>query len=121
MAAARSRLSKRILGRKQAIAQLRRIGDEIKLEVKEVLLRLESLQGEIASSRLAKEAAQNVVEGEFTRFDIGQTGNEELLRAQDLLAETSRSYARAIFDFNTAIHELDYAQGDLPEGVVITQ
>jgi hypothetical protein len=60
-----------------------------------------------------------VVEGEFTRFDIGGTTNEELLRAQDLLAVTSRSLATAIVEYNIAIYELARVQGLLPEGITM--
>ena len=105
----------------QANAQLKRVKDEIKLDVKQVLHRLATARGEIEANRSAKEAAEKVVEGEFTRFDIGQTSNEELLRAQDLLAMTSRSFARAVADYNTTIQELTRAQGVLPEGVSIEE
>ncbi|MDJ0912971.1 MAG: TolC family protein [Desulfobacterales bacterium] len=116
---ARSRFNKTSLSRKQANAQLKRIKDGIMLDVKQVLHRLATVKGEIEANRLAKEAAEKVVEGEFARFDIGQTTNEELLRAQDLLAVTSRSYARAIADYNTAIQDLATAQGVLPDGIVM--
>jgi outer membrane protein TolC len=119
--AADAQYRKKSLGRLQANAQLKRVKDEIKLDVKQVLYRLATASGEIEANRSAKEAAQKVVEGEFTRFDIGQTSNEELLRAQDLLAMTSRSYARAIADYNTTIQELTRAQGILPDGVTIEE
>ena len=118
---AKSQYRKKSLGRLQANAQLKRVKDEIKLDVKQVLYRLVTAKGEIEANRLAKEAAEKVVEGEFTRFDIGQTTNEELLRAQDLLAMTSRSFARAVADYNTTIQELTRAQGVLPEGVSIEE
>ena len=118
---AKSQYRKKSLGRLQANAQLKRVKDEIKLDVKQVLHRLATARGEIEANRLAKEAAEKVVEGEFTRFDIGQTSNEELLRAQDLLAMTSRSFARAVADYNTTIQELTRAQGVLPEGVSIEE
>ena len=119
--AAESQYRKKSLGRLQANAQLKRVKDEIKLDVKQVLHRLATARGEIDANRSAKEAAEKVVEGEFTRFDIGQTSNEELLRAQDLLAMTSRSFARAIADYNTTIQELTRAQGILPDGVTIEE
>jgi hypothetical protein len=34
---------------------------------------------------------------------------------------TSRSFARAIEDYNTTIHELTRAQGILPDGVTIEE
>jgi outer membrane protein TolC len=67
------------------------------------------------------EAAEKVVTGEFARFDIGQTTNEELLRAQDLLAVTSRNFMRAVVDYNIALAELARAQGTIPQGVSITE
>jgi len=118
---AKSQYRKKSLGRLQANAQLKRVKDEIKLDVKQVLHRLATARGEIEANRSAKEAAEKVVEGEFTRFDIGQTSNEELLRAQDLLAMTSRSFARAVADYNTTIQEYTRAQGVLPEGVSIEE
>ena len=89
------------------------------MDVKQVILSLYYAKSEMESARLAKEAAERVVAGEFTRFDIGKTTNEELLRAQDLLAASSRSLNRAIVDYNIAVAELARAQGILPEGVTL--
>ena len=114
-----SQYRKKRLKRLQSNAQLERLEDDIKLDIKEVLQRIATSRGEIEASRLAKDAAEKVVEGEFTRFDIGQTSNEELLRAQDLLAVTSRSFYRAIADYNIALHDLTRAKGGLPDGVTI--
>ena len=114
---AKSRYHRKSLDRSQAQERLERIKEDIKLEVKQVLKRLATVKGEIIANRQAMEAALNVVEGEFTRFDIGQTTNEELLRAQDLLAVTSRSYIRALADYNTTLQDLTRVQGVLPTGV----
>ncbi|MDJ0784488.1 MAG: TolC family protein [Desulfosarcinaceae bacterium] len=118
---AKSRYRRKALSRDQASAQIKRIEDDIKLQVKAVLHRLTTVEEEIAANRSAMQAAKKVVEGEFTRFDIGQTSNEELLRAQDLLAAASRSYVRAVTDYNTAIHELAKVQGVLPEGIIFSE
>jgi outer membrane protein TolC len=116
---ANSQYRKKRLKRLQSNAQLQSIKDDIKLDIKQVLQRIATSRGEIEASRLAKDAAEKVVEGEFTRFDIGQTTNEELLRAQDLLAVTSRSFFRAIADYNIALHDLTRAKGELPDGITI--
>lgn len=115
----KSAYKKKTLARRQTEAQVRRIADGIKLEVKQVLNRLEILQAEIKANRSAKDAAEKVVEGEFIRFEIGDTSNEELLRAQDLLAVTSRSLSRSIVEYNMAVQELAYVQGMLPEGITM--
>jgi outer membrane protein TolC len=112
---------KKLLGRKQAGAQVERERDQIKLDVKQVALAISYASGDIDSTRLAMEAAEKVVAGEFARFDIGQTTNEELLRAQDLLAGTSRNFMRAVVDYNIALAELARAQGAIPHGVSITE
>ena len=98
---------------------IQRIEDEIRLDVKQALHGIDTARGEIEATRLARDAAVKVVEGEFTRFEIGQTSNLELLRAQDLLALSSRNFTRAVIDYNLALHELERAQGVLPEGVTM--
>jgi outer membrane protein TolC len=118
---AKSQYQKNKLKRLQAKSQIESLEDDIKLDIKQVLQRITTSRGEIEATRLAREAAGKVVEGEFVRFDIGQTSNLELLRAQDLLAVTSRSYLRALTDYNIALHELSRAQGALPEGVTIEE
>jgi outer membrane protein TolC len=119
--AANSRHRETILKRRQVDALVERLENDIKLDIKQILHGIETARGEIAATRIAKAAAKKVVEGEFTRFDIGQTTNEELLRAQDLLALTSRSHSRAVVNYNIALHELSRAQGILPDGVTIDQ
>ncbi|BBO69409.1 hypothetical protein DSCA_33390 [Desulfosarcina alkanivorans] len=110
---------KKRLKRLQANGQLARIEDDVKLDVKRVLHGIAAARGEIEATRLARESAEKVVEGEFVRFDIGQAGNLELLRAQDLLAANSRSFIRAVVDYNIAMQELTRAQGTLPHGVTL--
>jgi outer membrane protein TolC len=114
-----SNYRKETLARLQADAEIKRVADDIKLDVKQVLKRLATLEDEIKANMSAKEAAEKVVAGEFSRFEIGGSSNEELLRAQDLLAVTSRSLATTIADYNSAVHELASVQGVLPEGIVI--
>jgi outer membrane protein TolC len=119
--AANSRYRKKILERRQVEALLQRIEDDIKLDVKQILHGIATARGEIQATRLARDAAAKVVEGEFTRFDIGQTSNVELLRAQDLFALSSRSFTRAVVNYNITLHELERAQGILPKGVTIEE
>jgi outer membrane protein TolC len=107
---------KKRLGRRQAKAQVERERDQIKLDVKQVVLAISYASGEIDATRQAMESAEKVVAGEFARFDIGQTTNEELLRTQDLLAGSSRNFIRAVVDYNVALAELWRAQGILPRG-----
>jgi len=117
--AAKARRKK--LQRRQAEGQVARLRNQIKQEIKEVLSAIDHAKDKIKSNQIARESAGNVVSGEFARFEIGQTTNVELLRAQDLLAATSRSFTRAIVDYNIALAELKKVQGDLPKGVSIEE
>jgi len=116
---AQARYRKSSLERHQAAAQIERVQNQIKQDVKEVILSIRFAKGEIDSTLAAKVSAEKVVKGEFVRFEIGQTTNEELLRAQDLLAANSRNFARAVINYNVALAELARAQGVLPDGVSI--
>ncbi len=116
---ANARYRRKVLARQQMETIIQRIEDEIRLDVKQALHGIDTARGEIEATRLARDAAVKVVEGEFTRFEIGQTSNLELLRAQDLLALSSRNFTRAVIDYNLALHELERAQGVLPKGVTI--
>ena len=117
--AANSRYHQKVLRHKQMDAMVERIEDDIRLDIRQILHGIATARGEIQTTRLAREAARKVVEGEFVRFEIGQTSNEELLRAQDLLALTNRNYSRAVVDYNIALNELVRAQGILPDGIHI--
>ncbi len=97
------------VGGKQAVETLYSEGDTIDMVILDLIM--PGMDGSRTFDMIVK----------FTRFDIGQTSNEELLRAQDLLAMTSRSHARAIADYNTTIQELTRAQGILPDGVTIEE
>lgn len=116
---AEARFRSKAIARQQSEAQIERIRSHIKQDVKQVLLSIAFAEGEIESTRAAKESAVSVVQGEFIRFELGQTTNEELLRAQDLLAANSRNYVRAVVDYNIAKAELTRAQGLLPGGIEI--
>ncbi len=119
--AANARYRKKILARRQMETIIERIEDDIRLDVKQVLHSIATARGEIQATRLALDAAAKVVEGESTRFDIGQTSNLELLRAQDLWALSSRNFTRAVVDYNLALHDLERAQGILPKGIAIEE
>ena len=116
-----ARARRKELDRRQSEKQVARLKKQIKQEIKEVLSAIGYAKGKIKSTQIARESARNVVEGEFARFEIGQTTNVELLRAQDLLAATSRSFIRAIVDYNIALAELKRVQCELPQGLSIDE
>jgi outer membrane protein TolC/outer membrane protein OmpA-like peptidoglycan-associated protein len=116
---AKARMRKTKYARRQSEAQVDRVRDQIRQDIKQVLTTIDYAGSEIRSTRIAMDSARKVVQGEFARFEIGQTTNEELLRAQDLYAATSRIFIRSVVDYNIALADLKRVQGELPEGLSI--
>ena len=103
----------------QASLAVQRAENQVKLDVKQAIWAMEFARQEITSTLLEKTEAENVVAGEFERFELGQMTNEELLRAQDFLANARRNYIQAVVKYNIALADLDRAQSILPYGLEI--
>ena len=68
---------------------------------------------DIPTTLKAQTAAERVVVSENARFELGQKTNEELLRAQDLLAGAAREHARAVLNYNISLATLTRAKGTI--------
>jgi len=97
----------------QMLVEADRILEQIQVEVDLALDEVRLARKEIPSSLQARRSAEQVVNGEHARFELGQTTNEELLRAQDFLGSTEREYMRAVIDYNISLARLGRAQGTL--------
>ena len=85
------------------------VANEVTLAIREIHL----AQKEIPITLKAKNAAERVVVSEHARFELGQKTNEELLRAQDLLANAAREYVRSVLNYNISRSGLDRAKGTI--------
>ncbi|HUU91801.1 MAG TPA: TolC family protein, partial [Phycisphaerae bacterium] len=95
-----------------------RITDEILQEVNLAVRAVLQGRDEIESTLAAREAATKVLHGETVRMELqpmDRRTNEELLRAQDLVAEAERDHLLSLLNFNLALTELARAQGTLVE------
>ena len=117
--AAKARYRKRLSEHKQARSEVQRVIDRIRMEVKQAIYKIKLAKDDIEATRRAKVAGEMVVEGETARFELGQVTNEELLRAQDLLAGARQNNIRAIANYNIALSELARAQGVIGHGLSI--
>jgi outer membrane protein len=117
--AAKALYRKRLSENKQARSEVQREMDRIKREVKQAIYEIKLAKENIGTTGRAKAATEMVVKGEFARFELGKVTNEELLRAQDLLAGASQNHIRAIIDYNIALSALARAQGVLGHGLSI--
>lgn len=106
--AATSRLSKK----KQ---EIKRLQDEIILQLRESYLKLEESAENISVSRKAVEQAEENFRLNEERY-LAQVGTSaEVLDAQTLLARSRISYYNAIYDYNLAQASLRWASGTLTD------
>jgi outer membrane protein len=111
--AARAEYSKRSLEYDQSNTEAQRVKDQIVTEVTLASRDVNLALKEIPTTSKAQSAAVRVVESENARFELGQKTNEELLRAQDLLATAAREQARAVINYNISLIALSRAKGTI--------
>lgn len=118
--AARAEVDKRVAAHRQAEEALVR---EEKRAVNEVRVAVHSLElavEEIPAAREAVEAARTALEGEEARFELGETSNEELLRAQEFLASAERTHLQVLVDYNRALVQFARAKGTLLDDLAVS-
>jgi outer membrane protein TolC len=111
--AAQAEYDKRLAEQRQAETEARRVKDQVANEVTLAIREIHLAQKEIPITLKAKNAAERVVVSEHARFELGQKTNEELLRAQDLLANAAREYVRSVLNYNISRSGLDRAKGTI--------
>jgi outer membrane protein TolC len=121
--ASKAEYDKRSLEYDQASKDARRVKDQVISEVSLATREIHLAQKEIPTTLQAKTAAERVVVSENARFELGQKTNEELLRAQDLLAAAEREYVRAVINYNISLANLGRARGTILKnlGIVIEE
>jgi outer membrane protein len=111
--AAKAEYTKRSLELKQASTEVGRLKEQIATEVSQAIREIQLATREIPTTLQAKIASERVVVSENARFELGQKTNEELLRAQDLLAATEQDYVKAIVNYNVSLTSLNRAKGTI--------
>lgn len=89
--------------------------DLIITEVRTVIKSMELVVREIPLNRRALDAAVKVLEGEWAKLELNQTGNRDLLQAQDLTSVAERNYVQSLTRYNIHIIKLLAAEGTLLE------
>ena len=121
--AADSSRRKRILEYDQSLVELDKTAATATQEVNTAVRAVLQAREEVEATLQGKIAAAGTVRGEQRRFELGQSTNDELLRAQETLANAERDHLRALLNFNLGLVALGRAQGTLLEnqGVEIFQ
>lgn len=97
----------------QMIEEKKNVRDYIITEVRTVVKNLDLVVREIPLNQRAYDAAVKVLEGEWAKLELNQTGNRDLLQAQDLVAVTDRNYVNSFIRYNVYIVRLFTAEGTL--------
>jgi len=114
--AARAEYRRRRIEYEQTLLQTDRLTDEILEEVSVAVRAVQRGRAEVESTLQARQAAAEVLAGEQTRLELqpmDRRTNEELLRAQDTLAQTRQDHLLALLNFNLALTEWARARGTL--------
>lgn len=102
----------------QTLLEADRLTDEILQEVSLAVRAVLQGRDEVESTLAARDAARKVLHGETVRMELqpmDRRTNEELLRAQDLVAAAERDHLLSLLNFNLALTELARTQGTLVE------
>jgi outer membrane protein TolC len=113
--AADATLRHRQLEYDQALIDLDRLANQATQEVNSAVRAVVQSRQEVEATLEATAASSRQVIGEQRRFELGQTTNDELLRAQETLATAQRDYLRALLNFNLGLVSLARAEGVMLE------
>lgn len=88
---------------------------EIGAQLKELYASLEQLESVIAAQRSAMELGERGLSQARRVYEIGQATLEEVLNAQLALSQSRSGLQQAVFNFNVAVYQIQYATGGRAE------
>lgn len=95
----------------QTQARLRQLDLQVATEVTSAALQIESIIKRIDASAAARDLAEQQLEAEQTKFEVGMSTNYFVLQAQRDLTNAQNSELQALLDYRTALVEFDRLQG----------
>jgi len=97
--------------RRLAESKLNVTRQQIALEVRNALTLIDQAQASIDASRVARELAQDQVEAERTKFNLGTSTLRFVLEEQRNLSQAETTEIQSLVTFNKALVDLDKAMG----------
>ena len=94
-------------------ADMQRLVQQITLEVRRFARGVEAAAEAVESTQKTRELAEQQLDIELDRFEVGMSTNFEVLRFQDDLAVSRSQELRAMIEYRLALAELGRATGDL--------
>lgn len=111
--AARSTYQKRQYEFEKAALTVKKLEQEVVLDLKETIREVETDLKRIISARKARILTEKKLEAETERFRVGLTTTRQVLDFQKDLADAQNKELKAIIDYNKALVKLSRLQGTL--------
>ena len=92
-------------------ARLRQVELQVATEVTSAAVQIESIVKRIDAARAARELAEQQLEAEESKFEVGMSTNYFVLQAQRDLTNAQNSELQALLDYRKALVEFDRVQG----------
>jgi HAE1 family hydrophobic/amphiphilic exporter-1 len=108
------------LAEDQATQEFERTRQQAILEVRTEARNVRAAAELIEATRLARELAQEQLQIEQDRFEVGMSTNFEVLQFQDQLVRAAMAEVRAMIDYRVVLARLARATGLLPDRYGIT-
>ncbi|MCP4268945.1 MAG: TolC family protein [Candidatus Brocadiaceae bacterium] len=118
---ARNNYTKAMLEEKQTAFSIRKVEQEIVVEVRKAVRQIKTNAERIRASKKAKELAQERLKAEEKKFKVGRSTSLEVIRAQTDLAVSEGKATNAIADYQISLGNFDAVLGIILEnnGIVI--
>jgi len=94
----------------QTSAQIRQLELQIATEVTNAALQIESIQKRTEAARAARDLAEDQLDAEQSKFEVGLSTNFFVVQAQRDLATAQDTELRAILDYQNAVIEFERVQ-----------
>ena len=107
----RAQYDQRKLEKAQALIAFYRLEQDIILEVRDYVRAVDIQSRQLEVAKLAREKETKNYEAQKERYTAGQVSTHDILDYQDRLAQAELDYVKASIDYNTAIINLDKAEG----------
>ena len=107
----RAKYNQRKLEKTQAILSLKRLEQNIMLEVRDKVREVRVQRRQVEVAKLSKEKEKQNYAAQKERYAVGQVSTHDMLDYQDKLAKAELDYVKALIDYNLALINLDRTQG----------
>ena len=99
------------LEKAQALIALKRLEQNIILEVRDKAREVDIQYRQVIASTLSNEKEKKHYEAQKERYSAGQVSTHDMLDYQDRLAQSELDYIKALVDYNIAVIDLEKSEG----------